>query len=129
MGLPFRVDQLLKSRSCLPSAGYRFRKFLQRNKGPVLTVSLLLLALVGGIIGTTWGMFRATNEASQKDEALKAAQQSERNAKDQLFGALFHQAHALRSGGSGRPAVRQPQGAGRGRPGFDARGGRLSHPP
>ena len=33
--------------------------FVRRHKGPVLAASLVILALVGGIIGTTWGMIRA----------------------------------------------------------------------
>ena len=37
------------------------RKFARRNKGPVLAASLVLLALVGGILATTWGMIRATD--------------------------------------------------------------------
>ena len=41
-----------------PSAAYRLRKFVRRNKGPVLAALLLLLALSGGIVGTTWGMMR-----------------------------------------------------------------------
>src|SRR3954451_22428214 len=44
--------------ACPPSAGYRLRKFVRRNKGPVLAVAVILLALVGGVIGTTWGMMR-----------------------------------------------------------------------
>jgi eukaryotic-like serine/threonine-protein kinase len=86
-----------------PSAGYRLLKFLRRNRGPVLAASLVLLALVAGIIGTTWGMIRATdaqgvavNEANQKEAALQASQQSERDARDQLFLALFNQARAGR---------------------------------
>src|SRR5205823_1735700 len=43
--------------ACPPSVGYRFRKFVRRNKGPVLAASLVALALIGGVIGTTWGMF------------------------------------------------------------------------
>jgi serine/threonine protein kinase/tetratricopeptide (TPR) repeat protein len=45
--------------ACPPSAWYRFRKFARRNKGPLLAAALVLLALVGGIVGTTWGMIRA----------------------------------------------------------------------
>jgi hypothetical protein len=45
--------------ACPPSAGYRLRKFVRRNKRPVLAASLVALALIGGVIGTTWGMFRA----------------------------------------------------------------------
>ena len=63
--------------ACPPSAGYRLRKFARRNKGPVLAASLVLAALVVGIIGTTWGMIRATHaeadavrEAGEKTVAL-----------------------------------------------------------
>src|SRR5262249_53772176 len=36
-----------------PSAGYRLRKFVKRNRGPVLAAAVVLLALVAGVIGTT----------------------------------------------------------------------------
>jgi WD40 repeat protein len=92
--------------ACPPSAGYRLRKMVRRHKGPVLAVSLVLLALVGGIIGTTWGMIRATNaeaeavsEGKQKEQALTAAKASANHAQDQLFLALFSQARAVRFGG------------------------------
>src|SRR5947207_15711629 len=56
--------------ACPPSAGYRLRKFARRNKGPVLAASLVTLALIGGVIGTTWGMLRATKaEGDAKREA------------------------------------------------------------
>jgi serine/threonine protein kinase/WD40 repeat protein len=82
--------------ACPPSAGYRLRKFVRRNKGPVLAVSLVVLALVGGIVGTTWGLIRATNAET---DAVNEGQQKERalrDAKDQLSEALWRQAQALR---------------------------------
>src|SRR5207302_9360881 len=57
----------------------------------VLAASLVLLALVGGIIGTTWGMLRATEaeadtraESVEKDKArvrAEKAEQAERASK------------------------------------------------
>src|SRR5262249_22634369 len=44
--------------ACPPSLGYRLGKLLRRYKGPVLAGSLVALALVGGIIGTAWGLMR-----------------------------------------------------------------------
>jgi serine/threonine protein kinase/WD40 repeat protein len=99
--------------ACPPSMGYRLRKCVRRHKAPVLAGSLVLLALVVGIIGTTWGLIRATDaeaeavfEAKEKEQALKdktaalaAARQSEADAKDQLFLALWSKARALRFGG------------------------------
>jgi serine/threonine protein kinase/WD40 repeat protein len=90
-------------RACPPSLAYRLRKLVRRHKGPVLAASLVVLALLGGIIGTTWSMIRATDaravavqETEQKQAALAVAQQSERDAKDQLFLALLNQARAGR---------------------------------
>ncbi len=90
-----------------PAVGYRLRKFARRHKGPVLAALLVLLALVGGFIGTTWGMLRATDaeavavsEAKQKDVALMGKEAALLEAKDQLFLALLNQARAER--GSGR---------------------------
>ena len=54
------------------SASYRLRKFLKRNKGPVLAASIVLLALVGGIIGTTVGMIHADNRRIEADQARAA---------------------------------------------------------
>jgi hypothetical protein len=41
-----------------PNAGYRLKKFVRRHKGQVIAASLVLLALVGGIVGTTFGLYR-----------------------------------------------------------------------
>ena len=77
--------------ACPPSVGYRLRKFVRRNKGPVLAASSVVLALVGGIIGTTWGMIRATERGCARRPG-----RSERDATDQLFLALLNQARAGR---------------------------------
>jgi serine/threonine protein kinase/tetratricopeptide (TPR) repeat protein len=42
-----------------PSKVYRLRKFVRRNKQAVVAVFLLLVALIAGITGTTWGMVQA----------------------------------------------------------------------
>src|SRR5262249_54446902 len=36
--------------ACPPSVGYRLRKFVRRNNGPILAASLVFLALVAGVI-------------------------------------------------------------------------------
>ena len=53
-----------------PSAGYRMRKFIRRNKGPTVAVGLLLLTLLGGIASTTWGMMRAETRRVESDKRL-----------------------------------------------------------
>ncbi len=104
--------------ACPPSLGYRLRKVVRRHKGPVLAAALLLFVLVAGIVGTTWGMLRATDaeadarqEAGQKEIALRekdgafqVAQASARDAQEQLLVALRNQARAERT--SGRPGQR-----------------------
>jgi hypothetical protein len=112
-GLAQDIERYLSDepvQACAPSAGYRLRKFVRRNKGAVLAVSLVLSVLFIGMIGITWSMIQTTRakadlaeEAKRKDEALTAAQKSEKNANDQLFLALVNQARALRfSGHTGR---------------------------
>ena len=45
-----------------PSAIYRSRKFLSRNRAVVVSVGLVVTLLLVGIIGTTWGMVEAARE-------------------------------------------------------------------
>jgi hypothetical protein len=56
--------------ACPPSAGYRLRKFARRHKGPVAAAAVVLLTLVAGITGTTWGLIRA--QQAWKAEAERA---------------------------------------------------------
>jgi serine/threonine protein kinase/tetratricopeptide (TPR) repeat protein len=71
----YLADEPVEARP--PSAGYKVRKFLKRNKGPALATALVLLALVGGIAGTTWGLVRA--EGARRD-AVKAWEAEARRA-------------------------------------------------
>jgi eukaryotic-like serine/threonine-protein kinase len=79
--------------ACPPSVVYRFRKFVRRNKGPVVAVLLLLLALTAGIVGTTWGMLRATaaeTVAHTQAEAEKIARQdADRASKEAVTNMLI----------------------------------------
>jgi eukaryotic-like serine/threonine-protein kinase len=63
----YLADEAVEARP--PSAGYRFGKSLRRHRGPVVAASLVLLALVGGIVGTTAGMIRADQRRVEADEA------------------------------------------------------------
>ena len=76
-----------------PSASYRLSKFVRRNKGPVAAGLIITTLLVGGIVGTTWGMGWAlrenenarTAEAEQRRLATseaKARQQAEARAEE-----------------------------------------------
>ncbi len=50
----YLADEPVEARP--PSAGYRLRKFARKNRGPVLTAGIVLLALLVGIVGTTVGL-------------------------------------------------------------------------
>jgi len=72
-----------------PTAAYRFKKFVRRNRPQVVAASLVLLALVGGIIGTTLGLLEARRqqriaiaESIQKDNARLAEAEERKKAVD-----------------------------------------------
>src|SRR5262249_50636868 len=40
--------------ACPPSAGYRLRKFVSRNRGPVLAAAVVIVALLAGVAVNSW---------------------------------------------------------------------------
>src|SRR5947209_271376 len=73
----YLADEVVEARP--PSAGYRLKKFVRRHKGRVLAASLVLVALLAGIVGTTWGLIEARRqeqiaraETSEKEKARQA---------------------------------------------------------
>jgi serine/threonine protein kinase/tetratricopeptide (TPR) repeat protein len=65
-----------------PSTVYRLRKFLRRHRGPVLVVAVVLLALLGGIVGTSVGLVRA-EYARQNAEKAEANEREQRRVAEQ----------------------------------------------
>ena len=57
-----------------PTASYRLGKFLRRNRGRAIAASLVLLALVGGIIGTTLGLIEANRQRGIAEDRRKEAE-------------------------------------------------------
>jgi tetratricopeptide (TPR) repeat protein len=68
-----------------PGVGYRLAKFVRRNRAAVAAASLVVLALAGGMTGTTAGMLRARDaedravSARKNEEALRVAATDERD--------------------------------------------------
>ena len=107
--LRYLTDEPIEARP--PSAGYRMQKFVRRNKGRVIAVALVLLALVGGIVGTTWGLLSARqardaaeaqriiaeNEKDQKEQARKQAEDERRRADLKAKEAVEQREAATRS--------------------------------
>jgi serine/threonine protein kinase/WD40 repeat protein len=96
--------------ACPPSAVYQLRKFVRRHKKAFATVSAAVLLVLLSVVGLAVSNVLITEQKNQKDVALRekdsalkdkeaaltVAQQSEREAKDQLFLALVNQARAGR---------------------------------
>jgi serine/threonine protein kinase/Tfp pilus assembly protein PilF len=55
--------------ACPPSRGYRLKKFLRRNKAAVMTSIVIVFLLLGGVIGTSLGLWEADH---QRDSAIAA---------------------------------------------------------
>lgn len=75
-------DEIVEARP--PSTLYTLKKLVKRNKGQVFAASLVLLALLAGIAGTTWGLFRAEQRRAEanaaREEEAKQRSIAEENA-------------------------------------------------
>ena len=81
-GLARDVQRYLMDESveaCPPSVGYRLRKFVRRNRVAVLVTLIIFLLLLGGIAGTTWGLFRAGR--ARDAEAARAEGERQANGR------------------------------------------------
>ena len=65
-------DEVVEARP--PSPGYRIGKFVRRHKGQVIGAGLVLLALLAGMAGTTWGLFREARANARLGESLAREQ-------------------------------------------------------
>ncbi len=71
----YLADEVVEARP--PSRGYRLRKFVRRHRAQAIAASFVLLALLGGIVGTTWGMLQA-NRARLAERERADGEQSAR---------------------------------------------------
>ena len=72
-GFALDVQRYLAGEAVLavpPSAAYRLRKLVRRNRGPALAAAAVLLALAVGIAGTIWQAVKATREGAARLQAL-----------------------------------------------------------
>ncbi|MEM6472763.1 MAG: tetratricopeptide repeat protein [Planctomycetota bacterium] len=79
-----------------PSASYRLKKFVRRNRPQVIAASLVLVALVAGVIGTTLGLLEARRHEQAAVDAREAESEraeGERKAKE-LAGTRLIQVEA-----------------------------------
>jgi serine/threonine protein kinase len=81
----YLADQLVEARP--PSAGYRLRKAIRRNKGKVFSAGLVLLVLLAGIAGTTYGFLRAEQQRHSAEQQRQLAEQERQLAEKAQAGA------------------------------------------
>ena len=67
-------DEVVEARP--PSTGYRIGKFVSRHRAQVIAASLVLLALLAGIAGTTWGLLREARANTRLAESLARERQA-----------------------------------------------------
>lgn len=90
-GLAMDIQRFLDGQPVLaapPSTAYRLRKFVRRNRAAVIAGSLVLAALVVGVLGTSTGLvwaLDASNRAQIQTHVAVQAVESERTAKQQAL--------------------------------------------
>jgi hypothetical protein len=67
----YLADEAVEARP--PSAGYRVRKFVRRNRARVAVAAGLLVLLVGGMVATSYGLYRADVERQRAEGAERSA--------------------------------------------------------
>jgi serine/threonine protein kinase len=80
-----------------PSASYLMRKFLRRHRPQVVAASLVLLVLLAGIAGTTFGLIRAKRSAAAERLAKVGAQAKRVEAEVQQHRAETNAQQAARA--------------------------------
>ncbi|MGO9471074.1 MAG: tetratricopeptide repeat protein [Isosphaeraceae bacterium] len=78
----YLADEVVEARP--PSRGYRLRKFVKRNKAQVVAASLVLITLLAGIAGTTFGMIRAEKRRQEAERNLAFAKKG-----NEILGSVF----------------------------------------
>ncbi len=67
----YLVDEPVQA--CPPSLGYRLRKLVRRNKGPVLAAVLVILSLVSGLVASLYFAVQASERADDFEKAKERA--------------------------------------------------------
>ena len=78
-GLAKDVERFLADEpveACPPGAGYRFRKWLRRNKAASVATAAVLVAVVLAVAGQTWNLVRARDAERKAIEARGEAVQA-----------------------------------------------------
>jgi len=77
-----------------PSTIYRLQKFIRRNRGKVIAASMVLLALLAGMAGTSWQWYRAEHSLAEEAKQRTKAEENERAAEAARAEAVAQQSRA-----------------------------------
>ena len=88
-----------------PTAAYRMRKFVRRNRGRVVAAALVLLALVVGIVGTTLGLIEARASRARKVAPGRGdqAEAAGRTKMNEILGSIFKDLDPYEAEKDGKP--------------------------
>ena len=78
-----------------PGRWYRVQKFILRHRGQVATAASVFLALVFGILGTTWGLYEARRQAELARQEAKEKEIAREEAIEQRRMAEANERRAL----------------------------------
>jgi serine/threonine protein kinase/tetratricopeptide (TPR) repeat protein len=88
-----------------PSAAYRLRKFVRRNRVQVTAAALVLLALVLGVVGTTLGLLEARRQEriadAQRHQTEKRLGQVQKM--NDILGSIFKDLNPKSAANAGKP--------------------------
>ena len=102
------ADEMVEARP--QSTGYRLRKFVRRNKGPVVAASVLLLTLLLGIAGTTFGLIQAGAAWRSEQARAEGEATAKRDANEQRDAAVRRCRRAIGQGAGATAAVTDREG-------------------
>jgi eukaryotic-like serine/threonine-protein kinase len=85
-----------------PSATYILRKLAKRNKGPLVAAAVVLLALVGGVVGTALGLVEAQHQRDTAEQARLHEAEQRAAAEMQRTGAEAQRDRAVKAEAAAR---------------------------
>ncbi len=88
-----------------PTAAYRLRKFVRRNRVQVASAGLVLLALGLGVVGTTLGLFEARRQQRIADDQRRQAEKrlSQVAKMNDILGSIFRDLDPANAAKEGKP--------------------------
>jgi eukaryotic-like serine/threonine-protein kinase len=88
-----------------PTAAYRLRKFVRRNRTQVTAAALVLLTLVLGVVGTTLGLFEARRQEGIADGQRRQAEKrvAQVTKMNDILGSIFKDLDPTNAQKDGKP--------------------------